>query len=155
MFEEMKKEIGLIASQAIKLQERIHKAGVRILTEWFRKNITCDQAAELLNALQAASPYHSNAFAHWVKMFTVLIWNDKDKCWVAPVDATIEKAKVMSARDNPFWKVKPASPPKPLNLLEEIGKLISKAEKHMKDRVEGDEVSLDLLNALREVKKAA
>jgi len=107
-----------------------------------------------LNALQAASPYHSNAFATWVGVqLPMAKWSDESKAWYAHSDDAKLMGKVfIEARDNPFWKVAPAPKVNPLDLSAEIDRLIKKAEKRIDAPVEGDVIALASLKFLREAR---
>lgn len=151
--EMIEKEITLIAKSAGRLQDRIHIAAVSISAAWARNdsehahNVGTnqpsyrDEAARLLNMLQNASPYHSDAFSKWVAgMFKdVLLWNDDEGHWVANQDpeVTFTPDILGKVRDVPFYKYSPAKKASPYNDMEAFEKWLtaarSKAAKPKKD----------------------
>ena len=72
------------------------------------------------------------------------------KAWYVDADNSRLMGKVfMAARDNPFWMVKPASVPKPMDLSDELERLIKKVEKRLETPVDGDAINVAALKLLR------
>lgn len=153
-FADVEKQIGFVARDAGKLQDKIHAVGVAILKAWHDKDTGADNAARLLNLLQEASPYHRSAFAKWVAEFTPLLWNPEEKKWVDHKKENVLMGKMfIAARNTPFWKVSPAPQAKPFDMFSEIEKLLTKAQKHLEKPVDGDKVDVAVLKHLREALK--
>jgi len=153
--------IVAVAKEAGSLQQKIHNVAVSILKVWHdsnRKNgdyvDVMHKSFDRLNALQAASPYHANAFATWVGVqLPMAKWSDESKAWYAHSDDAKLMGKVfIAARDNPFWKVAPAPKVNPLDLTAEIARLIKKAEKRIDAPVEGDAIDMAAMKFLREAR---
>ena len=152
-----------LGKEAKTLQQKIHNLAVSILRVWQEGSaaksisdedalVAANVAADRLNKLQAASPYHSNAFSKWVGMMTDLIWNDDEKVWKAAANASRMMGKpFMQARDNPFWTVSPPSAPKPFIMYLELERIVNKAVKHSGEKaVDGDAFNTEALNKVRE-----
>jgi len=158
--EQIDKQIGLVTTDAVSLQVKIHSIAVSILKIWHDAKEDEDAAklaCDRMNALQNASPYHAKSFAKWVQMFTNLHWAVETKVWYLN---SAEENRVMGkvfilARDTPFWKVSPPADPKPMILEELLTKLVVQVEKRLDNPVEGDVVNKAALKYLREAVKAA
>jgi hypothetical protein len=149
--------IVAVAKEAGSLQQKIHNVAVSILKVWHDSNGDVDvmhKSFDRLNSLQAASPYHANAFATWVGVqLPMAKWSDESKAWYAHSDDAKLMGKVfIAARDNPFWKVAPAPKVNPLDLSAEIARLIKKAEKRIDDPVDGDVIDMAAMKFLREAR---
>ena len=149
--------IVAVVKDAGSLQQKIHNIGVSILKLWHDSNgdvAVMQKSFDRLNALQAASPYHANAFAVWIAtQLPMAKWSDENKSWYAHSDDVKLMGKVfIAARDNPFWKVAPAPKVNPLDLTAEIARLIKKVEKRIETPVEGDVIDLASLKFLREAR---
>lgn len=139
--EMIEKEITLIGKAAGRLQDRIHIAAVSICAAWARndsehaRNVGSnqpaykDEAARLMSLLQAASPYHANAFSKWAAaMFdSVFVWNKEEETWTAKENATFTPDMLKAVRDTPFFKFSPAQKPKPYDDMEAFEKWLQAA----------------------------
>lgn len=148
----IRKSIGTVEADSGKLQDRIHRTGVSILRMFFTKDIKGQEAAELMNELQKASPYHANAFAQWVQAMTPFMWSEETKAWYAHKDAKLTESAFTEARDNPFWKIAPPKAPKPFNLIEELTRAVAKADKRHEDPSKGTDEDVMPKEALRELR---
>ena len=149
-----------VENDAKTLKQKIHNVAVAIIMDWQNnsaaKKITDEKAHEAaliavdrLNRLQSASPYHANAFAKWVGMFTPCLWSDENKSWyVSTTDSRMMGQAFMAARDKPFWEVSPPAQVKPFDMWEALQKLVDKASKHVKTPVDGDEIDKETLRTL-------
>lgn len=150
-------EVVKVQKAAGKLQDHIHKVACSILSIWsMEKSDNKDRAqwaAKHLTDLQNASPYHAAAFAKWVAMFCPLQWAEENKVWFAHAkeDTRLMGKVFIAARETPFWKVSPPKEAKPFDMAEEIAKLLAKADKHLKTKVEGDKIDMAALTVLRDV----
>lgn len=143
-----------VGNDAKTLQQRIHNLAVSVIKVWHDAKDDADAAKVAmarLNSLQGQSPYHANAFSKWVQeMLPVCLWSDETKAWYVNVDDCRLMGKAfIAARDNPFWMVKPATEPKPLDLSDELQRLIAKVEKRLENPVEGDVINVSALKLLR------
>ena len=139
--EMIEKEITLISKAAGRLQDRIHIAAVSICAAWARndsehaRNVGSnqpaykDEAARLMSLLQAASPYHANAFSKWAaaKFDSVFVWNKEEETWTAKENATFTPDMLKAVRDTPFFKFSPAQEPKPYDDMEAFEKWLQAA----------------------------
>lgn len=161
--DDIDKAITVLENDAKTLQQKIHNIAASICQEWQAKsgakNISdavafdaAKEAAARLNKLQAASPYHANAFSKWVGMMCPLKWSDENSSWYA--DGTDEYRltgkQFIEARDNPFWKVSPPSKPKPFVMFAELERIVNKAVKHSSKGVEGDAFNSDAILKVKE-----
>lgn len=165
---EIDNAIGGVEKSAKTLQQAIHNIGVAILREWQAKSApksvsdadamkVAKWACERLNKLQNASPYHRRAFSVWVGLFTGLEWNDEKKEWFVHVT----KARLMGktyteARNNPFWKVKPAPSAEPFNLdllidkqIDAMENLLKRAQKRQEKSQDGDNIDTARFRQIR------
>lgn len=164
---EIDNRIRQVSDTAQSLQNKIHNVAASILHYWQvgsgATKITDDAAfaaaevaAERLNHLMEASPYHRQAFAKWVALMTPLLWSDENKKFYASKAEgqtfRLTGKTFMEARDNPFWEVSPPPKVNPLDIFGEIDKLIQKAERHGKKPVEGDILPGDIVRALRDLR---
>jgi len=143
-----------VGGDAKSLQQRIHNIAVSVIKIWHDAKddaAAAKVAVGRLNALQGQSPYHASAFAKWVQvMLPVCVWSEEAKAWYVDADNSRLMGKVfMAARDNPFWMVKPASVPKPMDLSDELERLIKKVEKRLETPVDGDAINVAALKLLR------
>jgi hypothetical protein len=142
-----------VADNAKSLQQKIHNLAISTLKIW-HDNGDFETAIKRLNALQQASPYHSNAFSKWIELSIPSIeWSKENKSWFIHKDNGKLKGKAfMAARDLPFWKVKPATVPQPMILGEDIERLIKRAENRRDKPVEGDVIDVAVLKLLRQAR---
>lgn len=89
----------------------------------------------------------TNAARDWFVAHGKFAYNEETK----QLDfAKGKTTKLQEAIDTPFWKFKPEAPYKPLNLLEEIQKLLKKANARLEDtdNAEKNVIDLELVKAL-------
>lgn len=150
-------EVIKVQKAAGKLQDHIHKVACSILSIWSQEKSDNKEraawAAKHLTDLQNASPYHAAAFSKWVAMFCPLQWADEGKVWFAHTaeDTRLMGKVFIAARETPFWKVSPPKEAKPFDMAEEIAKIIAKADRHLKAKVEGDKIDMEGLRILRDI----
>lgn len=159
--------IVAVAKAAGTLQDKIHALGFAILREWRVKGASADTAewaAERLSSLQGASPYHSDAFSKWVAKYAGgrLVLNPETGAWVAHAKdfAFIGKAAkevLKLAKAEPFYKLKPASKPKPYDDLEAFIKFFDALEAKNKKAATDDNITVHpaFINKARELAKLA
>lgn len=135
-------------STAIKLD--VHKLCVSTLNKW---QLTGDAS----HAVSTAAKIMANVDAHyavgiskWFQVYGGFIQNDDGETFTY-TKTTITKEDVLKSKAQTFEQVSPPAKPKPLNLVAEIQKLITKAGKHMEKPVDGDEVDQETYKALRNV----
>lgn len=142
-----------LSKDATSVRNRIHSLMTSALYHWFKGTIGAEQAVDYVNAIVEASPYHRKAAAKWVQLLTPFQWSDETKKFFAHKDSKLKESKFLEARDKPFWEVSPPPEAKPMDIWEEIDRLIQKAEKHKEKPVEGDIIDFNVVNALREARK--
>ena len=148
-----------VARNAGKLQDQIHALGFAILRVWHEAEDTGKAsvaAAARLNALQNASPYHSNSFSKWVAKYTPCVWNKDEKSWVAhATKTTISKEVLKFAKAEPFYQLKPAPEAKPYDDIEAFLAYAESVEKKIKLAATKDDVVVhpEFVNALRELRR--
>lgn len=142
-----------VADSAKSLQQKIHNLAISTLKIWHDSG-DFETAIKRLNALQQASPYHANAFSKWIEFSIPEIqWSKENKSWFIHKDNGKLKGKAfMAARDLPFWKVKPASEPKPIDLNALLETLIKRVESRMDNPVEGDVINVAAIKLLRQAR---
>lgn len=155
--------IGDVEKKAKTLKDKIHNLAVSILMDWqnnsAKKSISDEAAmeaaklaADRINRLQAASPYHANAFSKWVGEMTNLHWAKETKVWYPTMsDCRMMGTQYTEARDKPFWEVSPPSEPKPFIMYLELERILNKAKKHEEKSVEGDMYDASAMQTIREV----
>ena len=154
------KAIAAIVRDAGRLQDKIHNVGASLLlmlsrdtdAETIRERSIV--VAERMTALQNASPYHAASFAKWVQAFTSFTWAPKTNTWYVDVntetaDLLVTGKEALLAKATPFWKVSPPKAPNPLDIFDEVEKLVAKADKRAKDMQEGDVIDLELVRRIR------
>ena len=157
--EQVMDSIGSITRRSKRLQDDIHRTAMAILSIW--KGTKAEErpeaaqwAAQALTALQNASPYHSNAFSKWVGMYLPLQWADEGKTWYShKSECHLLSDTFREARDNPFWTVSPPPEAKPFVMMEELDRLIKKAQKHIDQPVEGDEINPEMVRQLQSLRE--
>jgi len=148
MFKDNEIDAGIIkiAKDAETFQQRIHNYAASILKIWHDAGGTdktdaanalrvdaMHVAVDRINNLQAASPYHSQAFANWVSIYLPFEWSDEISAWYCHQDhANFTGKQWCPARDNPFWKV---SPPKKVQVCDSMDKLQKLVEGNKKRRL--------------------
>lgn len=164
---EIDNRIRQVSETAQSLQAKIHNVASSICHYWQAgsgaKKIDDDKAfeaaelaAERLNHLMEASPYHRQAFAKWIMLKTPLLWSDENKKFYASKaegkEFRMTGKMFTDARDTPFWEVSPPPKANPLDIFSEIDRLIQKAERHAKKPVEGDVMPGDVVRMLRDIR---
>lgn len=143
-FEDIDKHIGLVKRDGEKLQNKIHALAITILSHWANNPEDGPLCAQKITDLQAASPYHSRAFADWVALKTGMNWSEETEVWYVQAGQKFRKDKLDSAKNEPFWVVSKPTPPKPLTdemILKSLQSILDKQQKHEKNKVEGDDFS--------------
>lgn len=169
--EQIDAAIAGVEKTAKTLQQSIHNLAVSICQVWQANSaakkideeaaITAmNVAVERINKLQAASPYHSNAFAHWVAKFLPLEWSEENEEWYCHVNNCRFMGKdFVEAKENPFWKVKPAPKVQPFKDLEELERLMNRAKKRLdpknKKSTDEDVIHPDLWNSVAKLLREA
>jgi hypothetical protein len=105
-----------------------------------------------INRLVLALPKSArrNALIEWSIAHGKLMWNEDGKKLVFSRTKTTD---IEAAIEKPFWEFRPEPEYKPMNLIEEITKLIAKAEKRIAAAAEEnkdlpDEIDMQLLSTL-------
>lgn len=159
-------QITIVARDAGRLQDKIHALGFATLRAY--RDAKDQQAASTIAAtrlsnLQAASPYHSDAFSKWVAKFMAgrMIWNDETKVWVAhetdfAFTGKEAKAILKDAKALPFYELKPASQPKPYDDIETFIKFADALEAKVKKADKDDNITVHpaFVNKVRELRRA-
>ena len=156
--EQIDTSIVSIERRSKRMQDDIHRTAVSILSIWKAGKTDYDVAkwaAESLTRLQNASPYHSNAFSKWVAAFLPCQWSAENKSWyVHQKECHLFTDAFKEARETPFWEVSPPPQPKPFMMLQEIDRIIAKAQKHIENPVEGDEIDPEVIRKLRSLRES-
>lgn len=135
-------------SAALKLD--VHKLCVSTLNKWQMTgdvSHAADTAAKIMNNVD---PHFAVGIAKWFKVYAGFEINEDGETFTY-TRTTISKEDVLKSKAQTFEQVSPPAKPKPLNLVAEIQKLVTKAGKHMEKPVEGDEVQPEVYTALRNV----
>jgi len=142
-----------VAKDAKSVRDRLHSLLASTVYHWFSGNMKPEDVAGAINVLVEASPYHRKAVAKWVAEMTPLQWSDETKKFFAHEGQKIKESVFLKARDVPFWEVSPPPQAKPMDIWEEIDRLIKKAEHHVEKPVEDDVIDMKAVKALRDVRK--
>ena len=159
--EQIDAQIDLVARDAKRLKDKIHALGVaclKVLHDSKGDTEVAKQTAERLTKLQNASPYHANAFAHWIAEFTPFHFSEENSSWYVHVkeDNRIMGKVFIKARETPFWELKPASKPSPYNMWEDLQRVVARIEKKSETPgTDEDVVDVSVLKGLRELLKNA
>lgn len=142
-----------VTKDAKSVRDRLHSLLVSVLKHFHDGKLSHDEATVHMNALAVASPYHSKHIGKWIQEMTPWQWSDETNAFFIHKDAKLMGKAFIAARDLPFFELSKTSGPKPMDIWEEIDRLIAKAEKHVEKPVENDVVDLKAVKALREVRK--
>lgn len=164
--EQIDSAIVAIAKDAGRLQDKIHAVAVSIVAHWIGKPDEASRrewGATRLSSLQAASPYHAQAFSKWVAKYLgdVLVWNKEENIWVAHASNKMNKEQaketLTECKAEPFYKLKPAPAPKPYNDLEAFLKFAEHLEAKNKKAAESTDIEVhpEFVNKVRELVKVA
>lgn len=142
-----------LVKDAKSVRDRLHSLATSTFYHWFKGTITGEQAATYMNAIVQASPYHRKAVAKWVNELTPFQWSEEKGEFFAHKNQKIKESVFLKAKTTPFWEVSPPPEAKPLDLWEEIDRIIDKAQKHVEKPVEGDVVDMKVMRGLRDLQK--
>lgn len=166
-YEQAVNNIEAIAKDATRLQNKIHATAVALLKHWHDNPTAGQEVAGHINNLLEASPYHRRAFSIWLGatvditdkkkkelVSTRLVpmrFSEETKVWYVHKDDKITGKQFMAARDNPFYTIAPAPEAKPLDLAASFEALLKKADKHVKEAVEGDVINLEMVKEMKAI----
>lgn len=170
-FDKVDANIADITKKAKTLKVKIHSTAIAILKHWHDNPTQGAVCAEKINALMAASPYHTKAFSVWCgeevdvydkkadgmvsTRMMPMRWSEEKKAWYVHKDDKITGKQFMAARDNPFWEISPAPSAAPYNDIEVLEKALATALKKAKAKKDGDVVHLGMWRKVSEAIKEA
>jgi hypothetical protein len=133
-----------------KLQDTIHRIALSVCFTLHNRGANYGpEAAEHVNNLVNASPYHGRALATWFKDCTPFIWNDEAKAFVAPKDKMMGK-DWMAVRDGKaFYEHSPAPKAQPYDVYASMEQWLGAALRHSAKPKDGDVVDAAFVRAIR------
>lgn len=139
-------------SAALKLD--VHKLCVSTLNKWQTTGDVSHAADTAAKIMKNVDAHFAVGIAKWFNVYAGFQINDDGETFTY-TKTTVTKEDVLKSKAQTFEQVSPPAKPKPLNLVAEIQKLVTKAGKHMEKPIEGDEVDQDTYKALRNILMAA
>ena len=133
------------------VQNDIHKVLCSSLNAWITDGnvaVFTKRINTLIDGLGGGM--RTNAIKAWTENFCGLVWNQEESKFVyVKGKTTIDLKTLQTAKAEPFWKFKPESPYKPVDLPESILALINKADKAIDNKNDLDNIPLELLSQLK------
>ena len=134
-----------VGCKAKTLQSKIHAVAISILSHWAITPKDGPEAAIKMTALMNASPYHAQAFANWVGLYSEMKWSEDLELWYIQEGQKFKKDALDNAKLQTFWEVSPPkNVKKPLTNESMIGMLqaiLDKQASHTKKPVAEDNFS--------------
>lgn len=143
-----------ISKRGKSIQKDIHRTACSIIALW-HTNGDVSVAVSKMNALLDAIPSmgRANAFKAWVEAYATFVWDVENSTFAYhPKRTKISLEDAQSACGTPFWEFIKEPEYKPMNLFDDIARLVARADKRRQDGLKDtDVVDADTIKALKAI----
>lgn len=120
-----------------------HKVCVSILAAWVKGKSPQRPVMLATKLVKEAGGYRAQALVNWFTVYAGFEWDSGQFIYTK---TTIDTDTVKAAKAEPFYVLTKAAEPKPFDFIEQLTKLVEKAEKRAEKPKEGDVIPEDILN---------